>query len=259
MRSTLLGKLLKKMRVEHNETIQDMAQKLEITPSYLSAIGIGKRPLPTRQLELLERLYKPTRRRQLQIFWAAQFSKTFVKISFAQLSLVQRQFVSVVAQKIAHLDSQTIALCYRSLQISPQTLRQWHSLFKQNQEFDQQFQEIFAAWRLEERRERRRRQLEAELESVASPSFQLKLRQFQDDLGQLRSLLSKKAAASSLYDSLYNQFLDFQNQLSALSQKVEALEREEAPSLESDSPSLPELFPPAEEQEEETPQQEELF
>lgn len=41
-----LSKFLKILRVSYNESAREMAEKLEISPSYLSSIESGKRPVP---------------------------------------------------------------------------------------------------------------------------------------------------------------------------------------------------------------------
>lgn len=43
---TPFGQLCSKIRIDHHERLRDMADKLGITHSYLSAIGHGKRKIP---------------------------------------------------------------------------------------------------------------------------------------------------------------------------------------------------------------------
>jgi len=52
-----IGKILKKIRIDHDEVLADMAKKLKISTSYLSAIETGKRPLPKGFLAKLRKLY----------------------------------------------------------------------------------------------------------------------------------------------------------------------------------------------------------
>ena len=40
---TPFGKYLRKLRIDHDEKLKDMAAKLGVTGSYLSAVEIGKR------------------------------------------------------------------------------------------------------------------------------------------------------------------------------------------------------------------------
>ena len=43
---TKIGKFLRVLRIKNNESAKEMAEKLDISPSYLSAIELGNRALP---------------------------------------------------------------------------------------------------------------------------------------------------------------------------------------------------------------------
>jgi len=43
---TLLGKVLRKMRIEKNMLLVDMAKELNVSSAYLSSIELGKREIP---------------------------------------------------------------------------------------------------------------------------------------------------------------------------------------------------------------------
>ena len=43
---TKVGKLLRKMRLDNDEILRDMAKKLEVTSSFLSAVENGKKKMP---------------------------------------------------------------------------------------------------------------------------------------------------------------------------------------------------------------------
>lgn len=43
---TEIGKFLKKLRVDNGEILLGMAQKLGVTPSFLSAVELGKKKMP---------------------------------------------------------------------------------------------------------------------------------------------------------------------------------------------------------------------
>lgn len=47
MKTTNIGKFLKKLRIDNNELLKDMADKLGISPSYLSYIETGDRKMST--------------------------------------------------------------------------------------------------------------------------------------------------------------------------------------------------------------------
>lgn len=51
------GKELRKIRIDREEILKDMAEKLGMTPSYLSAIESGKRTIPSELTSKLSNLY----------------------------------------------------------------------------------------------------------------------------------------------------------------------------------------------------------
>ena len=55
---TNLGKKLRKIRIDNDEISSDMARKLEISVSYLSAIENGKRNIPKNFAEKLFKIYQ---------------------------------------------------------------------------------------------------------------------------------------------------------------------------------------------------------
>ncbi len=55
---TEYGKLLRKIRIDQDEILKDMAGKLEITSAYLSSIENGKRPIPVNMTKTIVAKYK---------------------------------------------------------------------------------------------------------------------------------------------------------------------------------------------------------
>jgi HTH-type transcriptional regulator, competence development regulator len=54
---TAYGKFLKKFRIDRNETLADMAGKLDISPAYLSAIENGTREIPAKMSPNIKQAY----------------------------------------------------------------------------------------------------------------------------------------------------------------------------------------------------------
>lgn len=55
---TNLGKQTRKLRIDNEELLMDMANKLEISASYLSSIETGKRKVPKEFIQKIESIYK---------------------------------------------------------------------------------------------------------------------------------------------------------------------------------------------------------
>lgn len=54
---TELGKKTRKIRIDNEEILMDMANKLGISVSYLSSIEVGKRNVPEDFIEKIEQIY----------------------------------------------------------------------------------------------------------------------------------------------------------------------------------------------------------
>lgn len=64
---TPFGKELRKLRIDYGEVSYNMAEKLHITPAYLSSIEVGRRNIPANFVEQLAELYSFSEE-QLEVF-----------------------------------------------------------------------------------------------------------------------------------------------------------------------------------------------
>jgi transcriptional regulator with XRE-family HTH domain len=55
---TDFGKFCRKLRIDNDELLKDMASKLKVTPSYLSAVEKGKRTIPSDWEQKIAGLYQ---------------------------------------------------------------------------------------------------------------------------------------------------------------------------------------------------------
>jgi len=58
--STAFGKFCRMLRIKHDEVLRDMAQRLGVSSSYLSAVENGKRPTPQSWRDEIIRIYTLT-------------------------------------------------------------------------------------------------------------------------------------------------------------------------------------------------------
>lgn len=54
---TRFGKELRKIRIEHDEILKDMADKLNVTAAYLSAVENGNRKIPDSWVNIITEEY----------------------------------------------------------------------------------------------------------------------------------------------------------------------------------------------------------
>lgn len=217
MAANILGKLLKKLRIEHGERLEEMAEKLGITPSCLSAVGSGRRQFSPKLFDSLKRSYKLSASRAEQIAMAADFCRGQIKIPFKDLTDTQRQLCAILAANIGSADRQAIAKCYRALGISPEELQLWVRLFKMNQEEYRPFQQIIASMHRRQSRGAARRRLSAELADEDLPALGAALKELQKNI----DLLKRRSLPKEIMKSL-------QNNIDALSQKLREIESKTA-------------------------------
>ena len=103
MKPTNFGKLLRKLRIDHNQILLDMAKKLEVTASYLSAVENGKRNVPEDWLMKIRELYSLTEDEEKQLRNAADEQIKIVKINTVDCDSARKNTVLAFARRINEL------------------------------------------------------------------------------------------------------------------------------------------------------------
>ena len=57
MNITEFGKFIRKFRLDHNERLFDMAQKLQVSSAFLSSVETGKKSIPQKMLDKIKTVY----------------------------------------------------------------------------------------------------------------------------------------------------------------------------------------------------------
>ncbi len=104
---TELGKTLRKLRIDKAETLGDMAEKLGITSSYLSAIEKGKRPAPNGFADKICDLYGLGSSFRSELASAADKTLQAVKLSLDGTSDPKREAALCFARSFDDLDDDT--------------------------------------------------------------------------------------------------------------------------------------------------------
>ena len=104
----MFGKELRKLRIMAGELIRDMAGKLDVTASYLSAVETGKRQVPEGWVEKIADLYtlSPADRSRLQK--AADSSALSIKLDLNGMNERRKQTAVLFAREFGDLDDQKI-------------------------------------------------------------------------------------------------------------------------------------------------------
>lgn len=105
---TAFGKELRKLRIMAGELIRDMAAKLDVTASYLSAVETGKRKIPEGWVKKISNLYNLTPREQGVLQKAADASALSVKLDLNGMTDRRRQTAVLFAREFSDMDDEKL-------------------------------------------------------------------------------------------------------------------------------------------------------
>lgn len=101
---TSLGKFLRKLRIDHGEILKNMAEKLNVTASFLSAVENGKKSMPTNWNNQICDLYHLDEVQQIEFTKAIAESEKKIAIDFTDSSFEQRELAIAFARKFSDLN-----------------------------------------------------------------------------------------------------------------------------------------------------------
>lgn len=104
---TDFGKVLKKYRIDTNESLRDMAYKLGITASYLSAIECGKRNIPENLIEKINNVYHLSDDKLNELYKAKDNSIKTVLINVDGVNQYNRNIALQLSKCIDTIDIET--------------------------------------------------------------------------------------------------------------------------------------------------------
>lgn len=102
------GKALRKIRIEHQELLKDMAEKLGVSSAYLSAVETGKRRIPREWVARIVDLYSLDPLQKELIQQAADDSVPDITISLDGASSVKRDAVLSFARALDGLSDEEL-------------------------------------------------------------------------------------------------------------------------------------------------------
>jgi transcriptional regulator with XRE-family HTH domain len=105
---TEFGQFLRKLRIDCDELLKDMAEKLGVTSSYLSAVETGKRNIPDDWVGKICHIYNLDMIDQEDLQTAANNSVRAVTMDLSNMVPKRRETVSLFARKFDTVDDSTI-------------------------------------------------------------------------------------------------------------------------------------------------------
>ena len=113
---TSLGRFLRKLRIDRNELLKDMAQKLEVSVSFLSAVENGKKKMPSEWNSRICFLYDLDDAQQGQFTEAIAETEKSLDIDLEASNDAGRRLAVSFARKLPYLTDEQIRAMQRIMQ-----------------------------------------------------------------------------------------------------------------------------------------------
>lgn len=101
---TSIGSFLRKLRLENNEILKNMAERLEVSSAFLSAVENGKKKMPETWYDKLTTLYSLNDQQREAMIQAALDSSDTVELNIQNASPFNRQLAVSFARQFETLD-----------------------------------------------------------------------------------------------------------------------------------------------------------
>jgi transcriptional regulator with XRE-family HTH domain len=105
---TEFGRFLRKLRIDCGELIKDMAEKLNVTSSYLSAIETGKRNIPDSWVDKITYLYNLDSSNKNSLQEAAGNSAKAINLPIKDMGINQKKTAILFAREFPNLDEEQL-------------------------------------------------------------------------------------------------------------------------------------------------------
>lgn len=113
---TPFGKFCRKLRIDNEELLKDMADKLGVTSSYLSAVENGKRSVPQNWLQDISKTYELNDIQSSELQRAIDESQTVLKFELKELSIEKKDLLMAFAREHKRLDTSDLNKILKILQ-----------------------------------------------------------------------------------------------------------------------------------------------
>lgn len=105
---TQLGIFLRKLRLDSGEIMKEMASKLDVSSSFLSAVENGKKKMPDSWYEMIIDLYNLNKEKQDELLTAIEESQKSVEINLNDLSREKKRLAFSFARELENLNKEEV-------------------------------------------------------------------------------------------------------------------------------------------------------
>ncbi len=101
---TNIGRFLRKLRIDHGEILKDMAEKLGVTVSFLSAVENGKKKMPATWNKKICDIYQLDENQRDAFTSAIANTENSIEINLYDTSMGCRELAVSFARKFSEID-----------------------------------------------------------------------------------------------------------------------------------------------------------
>ncbi len=105
---TSLGRFLRKLRIDNGEILKDMAEKLDVSASFLSAVENGKKHMPSEWNERISSIYSLNEVQQSDFTKAIAESEKIIEMNLVNANTGQREVAVSFARRFNNIDDSQI-------------------------------------------------------------------------------------------------------------------------------------------------------
>ena len=103
---TSLGKFLRKIRIDHSEILKNMADKLGVSASFLSAVENGKKKMPSSGNMKICELYNLDNHQKADFTRAIAESEDAIELALKEATFANRELAVSFARRFGELDNE---------------------------------------------------------------------------------------------------------------------------------------------------------
>lgn len=107
---------LKKLRSDNNEVMSDMAEKLGVTTSFLSAVELGKKNPPQNWYRKIDKSYSLCLSQRYELIKALALSERHLKINLTDLSYEKKSLVWHFRENLKDMNSEDVEILAKILE-----------------------------------------------------------------------------------------------------------------------------------------------
>ena len=120
-RVTEVGRFLRKLRIDCNEVLYDMAKRMGCTSAFISALELGRRPVPASFQQNLVAEYHFTEAQKAEFQQAIEQSAKSVTLDMGELSPKNRDLALVFARRLKTMEEKEAEKLLEWLKNTPES------------------------------------------------------------------------------------------------------------------------------------------